>query len=329
MKNIINCPFIPIAKRVASHRGAQGVMYGSMIGEKYGECDVNYGGEIEDHNEYDSLWVYHGNDWSGGINMFGGVYGFPYVQNTVNFSKFKGRVYSIAIDFPPYHEMVKSKLESAKKEVQPEWHDVDLDNLERMFNEAETIKYPNPTRKLVIGDSHSICMYRPGWTVNSVPFKTLNGALNDGLSTYIDLDVDEVECYFGNIDIRHHVCRLDIDPIALADRYIEEVKQLPVPAKIYELLPIENESRKIPQSGYYKGKPFYGTWQERTDARNKFNDRIESKYGLIRWTDHLLNEQGELDFACMEKPQSIHLSREFYPHWNGLAPKNSLEEFFV
>ncbi len=329
MRNIINCPFIPIAKRVASHRGAQGVMYGSMIGEKYGECDVNYGGEIEDHNEYDCLWVYHGNDWSGGINMFGGVYGFPYVQNTVNFSKFKGRVYSIGIEFPAYHVMVRDKMASAKKEIQPEWNEVDLDNLERMYNEAEVVKYPNPTRKLVIGDSHSICMYRPGWTVNSVPFKTLNGALNDGLSTYIDLDVDEVECYFGNIDIRHHVCRLNVDPIELADRYIEEVKKLPVPAKIYELLPIENESRKIPQSGYYKGKPFYGTWQERTDARNKFNDRIESKYGLIRWTDHLLNEQGELDFACMEKPQSIHLSREFYPHWNGLAPKSSLEEFFV
>ena len=274
MRNIINCPFIPIAKRVASHRGAQGVMYGSMIGEKYGECDVNYGGEIEDHNEYDCLWVYHGNDWSGGINMFGGVYGFPYVQNTVNFSKFKGRVYSIGIEFPAYHVMVRDKMASAKKEIQPEWNEVDLDNLERMYNEAEVVKYPNPTRKLVIGDSHSICMYRPGWTVNSVPFKTLNGALNDGLSTYIDLDVDEVECYFGNIDIRHHVCRLNVDPIELADRYIEEVKKLPVPAKIYELLPIENESRKIPQSGYYKGKPFYGTWQERTDARNKFNDRI-------------------------------------------------------
>ena len=50
MKNIINCPFIPIAKRAASHRGAQGVMYGDMIKEKYGNCDVNYGGEIEDHN---------------------------------------------------------------------------------------------------------------------------------------------------------------------------------------------------------------------------------------------------------------------------------------
>jgi hypothetical protein len=64
MKNIINCPFIPIAKRAASHRGAQGVMYGDQIREKYGHCDVNYGGEITDHNSYDALWVYHGNDYS-------------------------------------------------------------------------------------------------------------------------------------------------------------------------------------------------------------------------------------------------------------------------
>ena len=96
-------------------------MYGDQIRQKYGECDVNYGGEISDHNAYDNLWVYHGNDWSGGLNMFGGVYGFPYVQNTVNFSQFKGKVYSIGIDFPPYHEMVRNKLESAKKEVQQEW----------------------------------------------------------------------------------------------------------------------------------------------------------------------------------------------------------------
>lgn len=328
MKNIINCPFIPIAKRIASHRGAQGVMYGDQIRERTGNCDVNYGGEIVDHNTYDCLWVYHGNDWSGGLNMFGGVYGFPYVQNTVNFSKFKGKVVSIGVDFPPYHRLVREKLDSAKRDVQPEWHEVDLDNLERMFNESETVKYPHITNKLVIGDSHSICMYRPGWTVNSVPFKTLNGALNDGLETFIDVEnVEEVECYFGNIDIRHHVIRLDVDIEALADRYIEEVKKLPVPAKIYELLPIENESRKIPQSGYYKGEPFYGTWQERTDARNRFNDYIESKYGIIRWTDHLYNDKGELDFKYMEKPKSIHLSREYYPHWNGKS-SSTLEDFF-
>ena len=325
MKNIINCPFIPIAKRAASHRGAQGVMYGDQIRQKYGECDVNYGGEISDHNAYDNLWVYHGNDWSGGLNMFGGVYGFPYVQNTVNFSQFKGKVYSIGIDFPPYHEMVRNKLESAKKEVQPEWHQVDLKNLERMFNEAERVDYPNITNNLVVGDSHSICMYRPGWTVNSIPFKTLNGALNEGLKSFIDIKADKIQFYFGIIDIRHHVCRLNADIEKLCDRYIEQVSELG--GEIFELLPIENESRKIPQSGYYKGKPFYGSWEERNEARNKFNDYIEKEYGLIRWTQHLYNEKGELDFKYMEKPQSIHLSREFYPYWNGMET-NSLEDFF-
>ncbi len=330
--NILNCPFIPVAKRIASHRGAQGVMYGDMIKQAYGQCDVNYGGEIQEHNDYDTMWVYHGNDFSGGLNMFGGVYGFPYVQNTVNFSKFKGKIKSIAIDFPPYHEWIKDKLSKAKKDPQPEWANVDLDNLERMHKEAETIIHPNQTNKLVIGDSHSICMYRPGWTIKSIPFKTLNGILNEGIANYIPdegLNYNEIELYFGNIDIRHHICRMDIDVKELADRYIEQAKQLD--AKIYELLPIENESRKLPQSGYYKGQPFWGTWQERTNARNEFNDYIDSKYSIIRWTDKLLNSKGELDFDCMEKPKSIHLSREYYPHWNGVesdAMSQSLEGFF-
>ena len=326
MKNIINCPFIPIAKRAASHRGAQGVMYGDQIREKYGHCDVNYGGEITDHNSYDALWVYHGNDYSGGLNMFGGVYGFPYVQNTVNFSQFKGKVYSIGMDFPPYHQMIKNKLEAAKKEIQLEWYDVDLDNLERMHLESIRVNYPNETSRLVIGDSHSICMYRPGWTVNSVPFKTLNGALKEGFDTFIPYEVKELECYFGNIDIRHHIIRLGEKVEDLADRYMEEARKYN--AKIYELLPIENESRKIPQSGFYKGQPFYGSWSERNEARNRFNDYIEKEYGIIRWTSHLYNSQGELDFKYMEKPQSIHLSREFYPYWNGLET-NSLEDFFA
>lgn len=326
MKNIINCPFIPIAKRAASHRGAQGVMYGDQIRERYGHCDVNYGGEITDHNSYDALWVYHGNDYSGGLNMFGGVYGFPYVQNTVNFSQFKGKVYSIGMDFPPYHDMIKNKLEAAKRDVQPEWHEVDLKNLERMFDEAIRVDYPNDTPRLVIGDSHSICMYRPGWTVNSVPFKTLNGALKEGFDTFIPYEVKELECYFGNIDIRHHIIRLGEKVEDLADRYMEEAKKYN--AKIYELLPIENESRKIPQSGFYKGQPFYGSWSERNEARNRFNDYIEKEYGIIRWTSHLYNSLGELDFKYMEKPQSIHLSREFYPYWNGMET-NSLEDFFA
>ena len=319
MNNLITSPFNSINDNPASHRSAQGVIYADQIRQKYGNCTINYGGTtITDHNAFDNLWVYHGNDFSGGLNLFGGVYGFGGVDNIVNFSKFKGQVYSIGIPFPAYHEMIESKLKSAEgkdRQIQPEWYDIALNNLKSMHINAKTIKYPNCTKKLVVGDSHSICMYRPGWTVNSIPFKTLNGVLNDGIKSYIDVEYDELELYFGNIDIRHHILRLNIDINHLADRYIEQASALG--ARIYELLPIEHVSRKLPKSGYYKGQPFYGSWQERTDARNQFNDYIEKNYGIIRWTKKLVNIFNELDFAYMEKPRSIHLSRQYYPHWKG------------
>ena len=252
MKNLLNCPFIPVTDRLASHRGAQGVIYGDEIREKYGNCDVNYCGQIKDHNQYDALWVYHGSDFIGRPNVYGGVYNFPYVENTVNFSKFKGQVYSIGIDFPEYHTMLQKKFDSANergKAIQPEWHQVDLVNLKRMYDTAIRVDNINPSRKIVIGDSHSICMYRPGWTVNSVPFKTLNGALKEGFDKFI---------------------------------------------------PHEYE----------------------------FNDYIEKEYGIIRWTNYLLNKDKELDFKYMEKPRSIHLSREYYPYWTGIEQTINLEEFF-
>ena len=342
-KAILNAPFIPVATRMASHRGAQGAIYADMIKQTGVDITINWSGKIEDHNQYDEMYVYHGNDWSGGMNVFGGVKGFPYVANTRNFSKFKGKVYSLAIDFPPYHEMIQERIDKAKEkgnEIQPEWLEVDIDNLKRMYETAETIKHPMMTDKLVIGDSHSICMYRPGWTVNSVPFKTLNGALNDDLLTYLDGfgNIEELECYFGNIDVRHHLCRIEgnhvQNAIDLAERYITAVEALPInKVSIYELLPIEDISRKLPKSGYYKNQPFWGTWEERNECRLAFREHLEKRSTItkiIRWVDPLMNKKGQLDFDYMEKPQSIHLSRASYPHWTG-EEKNetTLEEFFV
>ena len=119
MKAILNCPFIPVATRMASHRGAQGAIYADMIRQTGVDIDVNWSGKIEDHNQYDAMYVYHGNDWSGSMNVFGGVKGFPYAFNTRNFSKFKGKVYSLAIDFPPYHEMIQERIDKAFERIQP------------------------------------------------------------------------------------------------------------------------------------------------------------------------------------------------------------------
>jgi hypothetical protein len=340
MKALVTAPFIPIVPRLASHRSAQGVIYADQIRQtgEYDIVDVNWAGNAhEDHNAYDVVYVYWGSDWTGTLNLFGGVQSFPYAWNIRNFSKFKGKVYSLAIDFPAIDEMIAERIENARKnskEIQPEWLETDLQNLKRMRLESTRVRFPLITDQVVIGDSHAICMHRPGWTVNSVPFKTLNGALNTGLNTFIEevTSIDNVasaEFYFGNIDVRHHLCRIEGTPTLnafdLAKRYVEAVAKLSIKKKaIYELLPIENESRKLPQTGYYKGKPFWGTWEQREDVRDTFNNWCfqlckENDIQFIEWTDYLLNSKGELDFKYMEKPHSIHLSREFYPHWNGTS----------
>jgi len=145
--------------------------------------------------------------------------------------------------------------------------------------------------------------------------------------------------------VRHHLLRQPDPEKAvrdLANRYYEQLSQLDL-AKVYayELLPIENESRALPKTGYYKGTPFYGSWDQRDAARLIFKDEMkklcsQGSVNFIEWVDYLMNDKGELDFAYMEKPKSVHLSRASYPHWQGRKwsglPENApatLEDFFA
>jgi len=341
MKIAIISPTNTITSLVYSHRTAPAVIYCDQLKSMGHDAVVDFEGEIKDLNEYDLLYMYHADNGTSrtkpsAMNIFGGFQNCPYSQNVVKVSKYKGPIISLNCDFPEYERLLRRKFELAKKNnvyIEPIWHELNIDNWGRFEKEAEVVNHVSTSKKMVIGDSHAISMYRPGWSFRSVVFKTLNGALNEGLKSFIDIDgVEELEFYFGNIDVRHHLCRIEGDPLknaeALADRYIEQAKELN--AKIYELLPIENESRVVPKTGHYNGKPFWGSWAERKKVRDHFNDYIEYKYNIIRWTDYLLNDRGELDFAYMEKPRSIHLSREYYPHWTGVENNSvSLENFFA
>lgn len=347
-KSLVVAPFIPVAAFMASHRAAQGVIYADMIREATGdEVFVNFGGKVtENFNDFDKLYVYHGNDWSGGLNLYGGTEGFPYAWNFRNMTLFKGEVISLAIPFPDYHRQLQEKLAQDRgngRNPDPAWDEVDWDNLKRM-EDAPVLRYPNISGNVVIGDSHSICMYRPGWVVNSVPYKTLRGALKQGLESFVmdpydsPNQVENIECYFGNIDLRHHFCRTETKegtelwpaPEELADQYFRHAADLFIhfpnlkSVGIYELLPCEEEARKLPQSGYFMKKPFWGTWEERMKARKRFNSELEFRCSsfprvkFIRWTEYLLNKKGELDLHAMEYKKSVHLSRMSYPHWNGI-----------
>jgi hypothetical protein len=98
--------------------------------------------------------------------------------------------------------------------------------------------------------------------------------------------------------------------LQLQERGIKEIE-------VIQALPIENESRKLPKTGYYKGTPFAGTWAERTELVKQFNRAIDEMCERNGWDcymhpDAYLNSLGELSFDVMEKPKSVHLAREFY-----------------
>lgn len=367
MTSVMCTPFIPISFQVPSHRAAQGVIYADMLKHMGHEIEVymskssvqgegaNEDNKTEDFNRYDSMFVYHGNDFrpdSKDVNLFGGVKEFPHAYNTRNFSWFKGKVYSLVHDFPNYADRLELKFNHYKNKhgslegVAKEFLQIDFDNLRDMEKRAETITpWIHEWEGQVIGDSHAICMYRPGYNPNSIPFKTLHGALKSGLESLIipQNSLRLVEFYFGNIDVRHHVCRLgDVKKIIeeLVVEYIRQVSAMKYDRKvIYELLPIENESRTIPKSGWYEGQPFWGSWAERNEARLYFNDFCEkscagTQVDFVRWVPPTFyNASGEMDFAVMEKPKSVHLSRAHYPYWQGLEynkikKPSSLEDFF-
>ena len=331
MNVLITTPMAPISERISSHRAAQAAIYADQLRYTGHDVTVNYGGKIEDYNDFECVAVYHGNDWGGTVNLFGGVKQYGSIDQIVRLSKFTGKVLSLVIDFPKYSEMIKPRVDK-EPASHPDWKSVDWTNLAQIETFATVINPNNElsSTQLAFGDSHAISMYRPGWKVNSVPFKTLHGALDMGLESFVPdnaLVYFELEVYFGNIDIRHHLLRQP-DPIkatqALVAEYVKQCQDLSekhnAEVTIWEPLPIENESRKLPKTGYYKDTPFYGSWNERNEIRKIFvrelEENVKGNVRIFKWVSKLMNHKEELDFACMEKPQSVHLSREFYPHWN-------------
>ena len=343
MNILVTSPFTPVSSNIHSHRAAQAAIYAEQLSAEFGNVHLDRTGDIHsDPGSFDQVYTYHGNDWFGSLNLFGGMKNYSNIDKLIRYSKLKAPVYSLWIDHPKYSEMLKPRLDG---DIHPDWHLVDWENLKKLEDTAITIREIETTNRAVAGDSHAICMYRPGWFVNSVPFKTLHGAIKEGLQTFIEPHHEIAEFYFGNIDVRHHLCRRPNPEQAardLAKKYYEQLYQLDL-AKVYayELLPIEHESRILPKTGYYKGTPFYGLWEQRNKCRLVFKDEMkklcaQGGVNFIEWVDPLLNERGELDFECMEKPKSVHLSRNSYPHWQGRKwsglPETklaTLEDFFI
>lgn len=206
-------------------------------------------------------------------------------------------------------------------------------------------------KHLTIGDSHAHSVYRPGSLVLRKDARHLRGLLKKGIlkeiadQGYDEAQLESFTCYWGSIDIRHHLCR-EPDHVAatkqlLAD-YEAELKRLGGrPIELVAPLPIEDESRVVPHMGWYKGAPFYGTQAERKVVRDCFEDGLHDMAARNGWTVYQWPkewyEMDGIEFmrTYMERPRSVHLAWKYY-RWDlvndrpnpNLVPKTaSLLEF--
>ena len=163
-------------------------------------------------------------------------------------------------------------------------------------------------------------VYEKGYGILRLDGKTLHGFLKDPYA-YLNFDkIKDVVLYFGNIDVRFHLARQDNPMQAtfdLVDKYVKFLASLVekgITVKVQGLLPIEDESRKIPQTGLYKMKPFYGSQDLRNELREEINfelNRNSKNYDYTYqrpWINH------PLQFFQMEARQSVHICPDWYLH---------------
>jgi len=123
---------------------------------------------------------------------------------------------------------------------------------------------------------------------------------------------------FGNIDIRHHICRLDADFKSLIRKWKEFGDSLDMEVEYNAPWPIEFEGRKLPKTGYYKDKPFWGSRNERSEIVSEWIGEMKClNMNIVMPPADWYNMNPE-KYAkeYMESTSSVHLSPTKYRRKN-------------
>lgn len=285
-------------------------------------------------SDFDVIIFDQGAEFSGGFNLFGGLDKKVY-DRLVELYLFNGKTFSWQTALPDLMPLDKRR---SNKSTCSEFLNSDEDFIPALcasLSECEVFDHVAKKSKLIVGDSHTPSIWTPEYMVERLDGRTLFGSLKEDLFKdeldNLDFALQELVVYVGNIDIRHHLMRQP-NPwdavIALAESYIVKLTELSdrTAISVVAALPIENESRKLPKTGYYKGTAFAGKWNERSALVEIFNKImkehcLKSGWQFIEFPTNFKNEIGELTFDVMERPKSVHISPMHY-RWN--LDKNEL-----
>lgn len=255
--------------------------------------DADILNENDDLDLYKELIIYHGTNFKeGSFNVIGGI-NDSIIIRAKKLANYNGIIKTLD-GFQLNEFSIKRKL-----------------NIWDNFKNIDKTYLPS-RNNLVIGDSHSLSVWPDNtYEISRNDGKTLHGFLKQNLDLS---NWNHIIMYFGNIDLRFHLCRQSNpkqSTLDLFNKYCDYASKYN--STLTMLLPVEDESRKIPKSGQYKGKNFFGSKELRKELRLIANDVIlNSGLNYLSWPGTFLNEQGDLSFDIMEPKQSVHIRPLYY-----------------
>ena len=280
----------------------------------------------------DCLYVEHGVNFGGSLNLFGGV-SDEIASNIEHLVKTKPRIVSLDIEMPKYADFLESRLKA--KSTSSKLTLGLISEFRKLLESADTMHYPYQKPSWVsIGDSHTTAYAKPGSEVHRTNGLTLHGLLNKWNERFINTDeprysdLKGITVSAGSIDIRHHLMRQEnpnskamqmVDSLVMRARALENKGinvELTVP------VPIEYEDRKIPKTGFYKGSPFYGSFDERKALTEFYSRILKERWHRVVSPPTAWYEMNPKDYAdmVMERAGSVHISPTHYrtqiiDHW--------------
>lgn len=280
-------------------------------------------------SEFDVIIFDLGAEFSGSLNMFGGL-DEKVFKRLSEIKDFKGKLFSWKNDLPSIASLDGRRTNASTCEAFKATAPTFLREVQDVLNTANVFQHAYKTKKVLIGDSHTPSVWTPEFMIERRDGRTLKGMVDNGTIHKIvntnfrfhGMDIDTVHVHCGSIDVRHHAMRESsgFEYIAnLTSQLLQKLMDISDAKLIVtHTMGIEDESRDLPKTGYFKGTPFFGSWAARDKCRQIFNavmdelPKMDHDSEVIQLPNYFFDEAGKLRFDVMEVPQSVHLSPEHY-----------------
>lgn len=321
-----------ITTKPGSHKGGWARLLACQLRNE-GYQDVTILTNKDSLSDFDVIIFDLGAEYHGVLNLFGGLDSKCFIR-CIELLNFSGTLYSWRHRLPNLVEIIQGRFKNTstdpnfKESFTP---DV-LERLDRRLESTLVFQHVAKKDKLLIGDSHTPSVWDPSYMIERQDGRTLFGALKS--ETIKELvkkyEPKEIMVHMSSIDVRHHLARQENPEVKTAELALgltAQLSSLAIPCTIVQTMGIEDESRELPKTGYYKGTPFAGSWELRNRLRNVFNmcindlTLLDGDLSVLTFPGFFFDQTGKLYFEVMEKGGSVHISPEEY-RWN--LDKNQL-----